>query len=659
MYQTVGHDAVHLIAEAMGLPLYRTTIHGKALNQGASYGDRLPGQSSTVKLDDEKSGGYDETEDLHQLLLQVKEAHPEVNAVSVGAILSNYQRVRVEHVALRPDVQMLPLSFLWQRDQAQLLDEMCEAGMHSILIKVAGAGLEEGDLGKTLEQMRGKLHHLNKLYGAHICGEGGEYETLTLDCPLFKSRIVLDRTKTMMHGQNSSDGVYYMTVGEAHLEAKERYGQLDSVAVPPMLDKQSEATFDDGGEARQSQSNNGISIESQKSLGPSFAAFSHTIDAGGNAARALKTLFVRLQDDLSLHGLSLAHLSHLNIYLGSQQDFSALNALYRDLFGVDPPSRACIALESTEEGTSIALDAIAQSRIDHVNRKVLHVQGRSHWAAANIGPYSQAVESQGHITIAGQIGLAPQTLTLIEDERRQIVLALQHARRVLKATLEEHRVGKRQGWVESCICWINEARWLPFVRDTWTRQGATSRDDGEADPGWDQHWLGTDLSAEDVPVVYVQLSPDGLPRGAAAEWQLTAHSGDHHVVNDGQHEDDDETDLSPIVTHGKMCFIGYDCNWRALSAGSPAVSSFGIACLTRQGQQEEGGAETQSSANLTQVLSSALLVRVVYRTGIDVSTLRQLLTHSRSAATTWLPVQACFDAAAKEVDVAIVWQSRR
>jgi len=31
----------------------------------------------------------------------------------------------------------------------------------------------------------------NDLYGSHICGEGGEYETLTLDCALFKSRIRL------------------------------------------------------------------------------------------------------------------------------------------------------------------------------------------------------------------------------------------------------------------------------------------------------------------------------------------------------------------------------------------------------------------------------------------------------------------------------------
>lgn len=31
----------------------------------------------------------------------------------------------------------------------------------------------------------------NQRYGLNICGEGGEYETFTLDCPLFKKKIIL------------------------------------------------------------------------------------------------------------------------------------------------------------------------------------------------------------------------------------------------------------------------------------------------------------------------------------------------------------------------------------------------------------------------------------------------------------------------------------
>ena len=45
--------------------------------------------------------------------------------------------------------------------------------------------------------MQPHLLRLNALYGSNVCGEGGEYESLVLDCPgLFKhGRIVLDDTE--------------------------------------------------------------------------------------------------------------------------------------------------------------------------------------------------------------------------------------------------------------------------------------------------------------------------------------------------------------------------------------------------------------------------------------------------------------------------------
>lgn len=56
MYQTVGHQAIDLYAEAMDLPLYRRTIKGSSLNTGKNY---------------TKTDG-DEVEDLYELLHLVK-----------------------------------------------------------------------------------------------------------------------------------------------------------------------------------------------------------------------------------------------------------------------------------------------------------------------------------------------------------------------------------------------------------------------------------------------------------------------------------------------------------------------------------------------------------------------------------------------------------
>lgn len=56
MYQTVGHHAIDLYAEAMALPLYRRTIRGKSMDTGPVY---------------TKCEG-DEVEDLYELLKLVK-----------------------------------------------------------------------------------------------------------------------------------------------------------------------------------------------------------------------------------------------------------------------------------------------------------------------------------------------------------------------------------------------------------------------------------------------------------------------------------------------------------------------------------------------------------------------------------------------------------
>ena len=79
MYQTVGHEFIDLYAEAMNLPLFRRTIAGKPIVIEMEYNKHMD----------------DEVEDLFQLLSDIKK-QISFEGISVGAILSNYQRVRVE-----------------------------------------------------------------------------------------------------------------------------------------------------------------------------------------------------------------------------------------------------------------------------------------------------------------------------------------------------------------------------------------------------------------------------------------------------------------------------------------------------------------------------------------------------------------------------------
>ena len=44
------------------------------------------------------------------------------------------------------------------------------------------------------------LQELHRRYRIHLCGEGGEYETLVLDAPYFRERIELTKTEKVWYG---------------------------------------------------------------------------------------------------------------------------------------------------------------------------------------------------------------------------------------------------------------------------------------------------------------------------------------------------------------------------------------------------------------------------------------------------------------------------
>jgi len=124
MFQTVGHGVVPAIAEAMGVPLYRRATRGLARVSTLDF--------SASQLAVERDGrgvaatgaavDADEIDDLHALLATICAAHHTATGVACGAILSTYQRVRVEAVAQR--LHLTPIAMLWQRDQSTLLREM-------------------------------------------------------------------------------------------------------------------------------------------------------------------------------------------------------------------------------------------------------------------------------------------------------------------------------------------------------------------------------------------------------------------------------------------------------------------------------------------------------------------------------------------------------
>lgn len=202
MYQTAGSEAVQKqVEECIGVPYYVREIYGRSKNISLIYDNN----TAIVSRDDTNSNNTDtdEVEDLYLLLKQIQIDHPEIAGVSSGAILSTYQRSRIENVCCRLD--LISLSFLWRMScQRTLLDSILDDGeIHAVVVRVAcPPGLiPQKHLGKSLRELRdnGIIDDIQHKYQIHPAGEGGEYETLVLDCPkLFKyGRLVLDETEVI------------------------------------------------------------------------------------------------------------------------------------------------------------------------------------------------------------------------------------------------------------------------------------------------------------------------------------------------------------------------------------------------------------------------------------------------------------------------------
>lgn len=202
MYQTVGHQAIEWIAQALEKPLFRAEITGTTKNKDLEY----------EGCDDD-----DEVEQLYCLLKKIQETIP-FDAISVGAIASSYQKARCENICRRLNLKML--AYLWDEDQDTLLQRMIDSGFDAILIKVACMGLSREHVGKSIKQMQEHLRKLHEEYGTNICGEGGEYETMVLDCPLYKKRLNIDSQKVICHSNDVFAPVYYIRPEEMHLVDK-------------------------------------------------------------------------------------------------------------------------------------------------------------------------------------------------------------------------------------------------------------------------------------------------------------------------------------------------------------------------------------------------------------------------------------------------------
>lgn len=119
--------------------------------------------------------------------------HFEVSAMVFGDIDLHAHRDWEEMVCTKAGIRAsLPL---WQKDRKQLVYQMLDAGIETMIVS-CNTAMGEHFLGQIItESLILKLEDI----GVDVCGENGEFHTLVIDCPLFAKRIAVPESEKIKH----------------------------------------------------------------------------------------------------------------------------------------------------------------------------------------------------------------------------------------------------------------------------------------------------------------------------------------------------------------------------------------------------------------------------------------------------------------------------
>jgi diphthine-ammonia ligase len=183
MFHYPNIELIDLVAEAVGIPLAKAATSG-------------------IK--------EEELKDLRRLIETL-----DVEGVVSGAIASVYQKTRIDQICTQ--LGLKPIAPLWQKEPLDLLNEILRLGFEVIVIGVYAYGFGEEWLGRRINEVAvADLINLNKKYGVSLVGEGGEYETLVLDAPIFNRRIEVAEAQGIWKDESG-----YLRITQANLRDKE------------------------------------------------------------------------------------------------------------------------------------------------------------------------------------------------------------------------------------------------------------------------------------------------------------------------------------------------------------------------------------------------------------------------------------------------------
>lgn len=147
-----------------------------------------------------------EDKEIDELEDTIRNLNQDLDAIVVGALRSDYQKTRIERMCERLD--LISYCPLWHHDSLEHMNSLIEHGFDVRIVSVSCEGLDESWLGEKIsKESLGKLIDLSEKYRFNLDGEGGEFETITLNAPHFEKAIICEGGKIW----NGNRGVWNIT----------------------------------------------------------------------------------------------------------------------------------------------------------------------------------------------------------------------------------------------------------------------------------------------------------------------------------------------------------------------------------------------------------------------------------------------------------------
>lgn len=142
-----------------------------------------------------------ELEDLEKIIEEAKERY-QLQGIVTGTIQSVYQSSRIQKICNKLGIECF--NPLWQKNEEEYLKELIKNNFKVILTGASAYPLDKSFLGRLIDsKLIDELQILNEKYQIHVAGEGGEFETFVLNCPLFKRELKIESVKDISEGENS------------------------------------------------------------------------------------------------------------------------------------------------------------------------------------------------------------------------------------------------------------------------------------------------------------------------------------------------------------------------------------------------------------------------------------------------------------------------